>query len=160
MSKTYKQYLRYFIYCIIGCFAIFGLYVSFYVMLFMWFASGMCGYSNERRIPFNDDLEIINVLYDCGATTSYTNIVYIVPKDTLLNKTRSKRFDKKYKVFSAYKCYSDDLQVKALSNKKIIITTQCHEFLEHRQHFSINKHNILIEHINHNKRQHLNYQKQ
>lgn len=110
------------------------------------FILGMCGFSNEKRIALNDDLDIINVLHDCGATTSYTNIVYIVPKNTVLKEKRSKRFDKKYKVFSAYRCYSDDLQIQVLNSNQVVVKTQCYEFLEHKPRFVTKHHNVLVVH--------------
>jgi hypothetical protein len=41
MKKKYRQYLQYLIYCIVGCFAKLGVYVSFYLVFLMYLFSNM-----------------------------------------------------------------------------------------------------------------------
>ena len=56
-------------------------------------------------------------MHDCGATTPYSNIVYIAP----INQ----KFHNKDKVFSAYKCYKEELEIKIINEQSIEIKTTC-----------------------------------
>ncbi len=91
--------------------------------------SQSCGYLQQQRTSLNNKLDIVNVLYHCGAATSYTNIVYIMPKGKRLSKFKA--LDSKYQAFSAYRCYLGDVDVKAINDNNIQITTNCTQHIKH-----------------------------
>jgi len=105
--------------------SVLGLVVSYYLQF-----SQHCGYSEEKRISLNNNLDIVNILYDCGATTSYTNIVYIFLKDK--KPSKFKKLDEKYQAFSAYRCYLDEVDIKIINDKNIQIQTNCKERVNHK----------------------------
>lgn len=104
---------------------IFGLVLSYFLGF-----SKMCGYLYKNRLTLNNDFEIVNVLYDCGATTSYWNMVYILPKGDGLSEFQ--KLNKRHLAFSAYRCYFEDLELKVLDKNKIKIKTKCKEKLFHK----------------------------
>jgi hypothetical protein len=101
-----------------------GLIASYYIGF-----SESCGYSEEERIRLNNNIDIVNILHDCGATTSYTNIVYIFPKDRQVSKFNI--LNKKYQAFSAYRCYPGDIDIKIINDKNIKIQTNCTEYRQY-----------------------------